>query len=100
MGTTNMIDRCHKLINDIDTKLEPFINVYMNYSAGNLSYDEMQKEMREIVKDMNYQTMREYNEMCKMYSRTNCWWVSFRTGEEVHKLLIEKWDIDREIKNV
>ena len=94
---TEMITKCHDLINEIDARFEPFIEIYLNYHKQDITYEEMENKMRDTIRDMDDSTMEEYNEMHKMYSHSNCGWDSFETGEIVHKLLIEKWYPERKL---
>jgi len=90
---TEMIEKCRNLIDEIDQKFEPFTKLYLSYDEGNITYEEMLNQMRKIIEPMNDSTMEAFNEMHKMYSTTNCAWYSYKTGEIIHKLLLEKWSL-------
>ena len=96
--TTEIITKCRDLISEIDSRFELFVKIYLECHNQNITYEEMESEMRDIIEEMDDLTMSEYNEMHKMYSNSNCAWYSYRTGEIVHKLLLEKWYPSKEIE--
>ena len=90
---TKMIEKCHDLINEIDQKFEPFIKLYLDYHDTKITEEEMLYQMKEIIDEMDNSTMEAFNEMHKMYSTMNCAWYSYNTGEIVHTLLLDKWNL-------
>jgi len=88
---SEMIAKCHSLISEIDKKYSIFIKIFREHHQGKITQQDMLNKMSEIVNTMDDDTMREYNEMAKMYSMSNCGWDSYETGRIVHKLLLNKW---------
>lgn len=88
---TEMIQKCKDLMCEIDEKFKPFTEIFWEQHRGNITEEEMLNQMRNIVAEMNDETMEEFNEMAKMFSDCNCGWDSYRAGRIVHDLLIEKW---------
>lgn len=85
----------YKMKSKMMSMIEEKFNTYNLIKGFAIYGNENHKEFREFIK----QNIREcdetekwtLNEMCKMFSKSNCGWHMYYIAEQLHKSLIELW---------
>lgn len=90
MNNTELVKISHELINNIEEAIKDFVSIYSAfYFKKSISEDEMRQQIRELLLPYNREELIEYNEMCKMFSDSNCGYIEFMTGRIIHEEIIK-----------
>lgn len=87
---SEILQKIDDLLEMIVDKFSYFNQLYLDNYKELISEDEMIKKIKEKIETFSDIEWEEYNEMTTMLSKTNCCWSLYRTGELVHKLLMEQ----------
>lgn len=68
-----------------------FTEKYLEYEKGDISKEEVNKYIKQVLLNLDEYTRHDLNHMWAMLSDKNCWCGDYRIGELVHKQLIEIW---------
>lgn len=92
---SEIIQEMRTLMNKISEKVRYFNDLYQANYRGKITKDEMMNGIREKISTFSDIELEEYNEMCKMFSETNCEWSEYEVGEIIHNEIIKIWYPDK-----
>ena len=88
MDNKTLIQQAKQNVDLISEKFLPFSSEYEKYEKGTMDFDNLIQNFQSKLEVMSWDERWEYNEMHKIFSRSNCWYADYRSGELIHKILM------------
>ena len=89
---SDLFFEAQNIMSKINKEFEPYFNIYMKIKNNEISQDEGINNLRELLNQLNGQELGDINELCKMYSESNCGWQEYQLAQIVHYIIMELFD--------
>lgn len=82
---SEIIQQCQSILEKISQKFETFTNEYVKMNNKEITSEELRKRIHNKLLEMSDSERYEYHFLCKMLSKTNCWWIEYEVGKIIHE---------------
>ena len=89
MTNKEIIERANSVMRDIAEAMEGFTEIWQSFYRKLITESEMKDQIHNKLRGKSRKELVEYNNMCTMFSETNCGFHEFMAGRVVHEVIME-----------
>lgn len=89
MTNKEIAEKAKSVMHDIVKTMEGFTEIWQSFYRKLITESEMKSQIHNKLSGKSQEELTEYNDMCKMFSETNCGFHEFMAGRAVHEVIME-----------
>lgn len=89
MTNKEIVEKANSVMRDITEAMKGFTDIWKSFYKKSITESEMKSQVHNKLKGKSRKELVEYNNMCTMFSETNCGFHDFMAAQVVHEVIME-----------